>query len=50
MTENETFEERLCDTDQEARRARRAFINRGHLVSLLSFDPERGKYVFDVYH
>ena len=41
--------ERLFDTEQEARDARRVFIRQGRLTSLLVFDPVRGKYVFDLY-
>ena len=35
--------------EAEAHTARRAFINRGHLVSLIAFDTSRDVYTFDVY-
>lgn len=36
------------DTDKTARDTRRDFINQGRQVSLLSFDPDRDKYIFDL--
>ena len=34
--------------EEDARRQRREFIESGCTVSLLSFDPSRNRYVFDV--
>ena len=40
--------EYMYTREEDARRQRRDFIDSGHSVSLLAFDPRRNKFVFDV--
>lgn len=44
-----TIDEYGYQSEAFARQKRRALINQGKVVSLLSFDPSRDLYVFDVY-
>lgn len=42
------YREYSYDREAAARDARRGFISRGYVVSLIAFDPSRGLYAFDV--
>lgn len=40
--------EYLYAREEDARRQRREYIESGHDVSLIAFDPSRERYTFDV--
>lgn len=45
---NDTTTEYAFSREIDAHNKRREFIAKGYTVSLIAYDPDRNKYVFDV--